>query len=54
MAKIDRPKKLTRVHKELLTKKGLVAKNWFLLVETETKLKLANKTTGKVKVLNKI
>lgn len=50
---MKQPKKLTRDQKELVSSNCLNAKEWSLVRETESNVKIINKITGKTKVINK-
>lgn len=47
------PKKLTRMQKEIVSSHGLNAKNWALVDETELYLKIINKESGKIRMIDK-
>ena len=47
------PKKLTRVQKESVSAHNLNARNWYLVEETEFYLKIINKESGKIRMVDK-
>ncbi len=50
---MKQPKKLTREQKEIVSAHGLVANNWmFVESATESHIKVINKTSGKIKILD--
>ncbi|MBQ2801701.1 MAG: hypothetical protein IJF03_09935 [Lachnospiraceae bacterium] len=50
---MKQPKKLTREQKEIVSAHGLVANNWMFVEEvTESHIKVINKTSGKIKILD--
>lgn len=50
---MKQPKKPTRDQKELMTKRGLKANNWMVVVETKTELEVISKISGKRRKLEK-
>lgn len=50
---MKQPKKLTREQKEIVSAHGLVANNWMFVEDvTESHIKVINKASGKVKILD--
>lgn len=50
---MKRGKRLTRQQKEIVSAHGLVANNWMFVEEvTESHIKVINKASGKVKILD--
>lgn len=50
---MKQPKALTRLQKECVTAHHLNADDWMLVEETEFYLKIINKTTKKIKMVDK-
>ena len=50
---MKQPKKLLRNHKEILTKKGLDAKEWMLMVDTDDKttFTIIHKTSDEIRII---
>lgn len=51
--RMSRAIKLTRAQKEILTRAGLMWRNWLFLKESEKELVIVNKSTGKVRKVKK-
>lgn len=49
----SRARKPTRQEKTLITAAGLVARNWYVLSETDTELHLVSKGTGRSRKVRK-
>lgn len=50
---MKQPKKLTKKQKEIVSAHGLVANNWMFVEDvTESHIKVINKASGKVKILD--
>ena len=47
------PKKLTRRQKEAVSSHGLFPKHWGLVEEMDFHLKIINRETGKLKIIDK-
>lgn len=47
------PKKLTRDQKEIVSAHNLNARNWSLVEETDFYLKIINKESGKIRMIDK-
>lgn len=50
---MKQPKKLTREQKRCVSAHDLNCKNWMLVEETEFYYRIINKTTGKIKSIDK-
>lgn len=50
---MKRPKRITRNQKEILSANRLKADNWSLVEETEFYLKIINKESGKIRMIDK-
>lgn len=50
---MSRAKKPTREQKIIMTKKSFIAKNWLILQDTGSELKLVSKATGKTRTIKK-
>lgn len=50
---MKQPKKLLRNQKEILTKQGLNAKEWMLVIDTDNKttFTIIHKTSGETKII---
>lgn len=49
----SRARKPTRQEKTLITAAGLVARNWYVIQNTDTELRLVNKGSGKSRTIKK-
>lgn len=54
MAQLKRPKKLSRRQRELCSFNFMNADDWLLLEEMEFYIRFINKTTGKVRYVDKL
>ena len=50
---MSRAVKPTLAQKKLISKAGLVAKSWLVLIDTDTELRLVSKATGKSRTVKK-
>lgn len=50
---MKQPKKLTREQKQAVSAAGLISENWQLIEQTEFYLKIINKTSGKIRRIDR-
>lgn len=50
---MKQPKKMTRAHKEVLSKRGLKSETWDVLRETEVTVTVRSKKSGQIRVVMK-